>query len=238
MPLKYFSIWRKSFFVTSVSRFRDLLIIEKGLPNHPDSLLHGPWREFTDIYSWNGNKYARKALIIAKPQFLFQAVQDGDYQSGIGNYDNAILIYQDVISKGDLDWWFEERYLAQLQTDVWGYFPTPTPSAPDSTEYPRLAAYTYYRIMLLHLAQGKEAEAASTYQTLQETFGTDPYAAPYVEMASAFWESYQSTLRMYDGCAAAIQYAVEHPEILVPLGSDYHGWQSHVYEPADVCPFR
>jgi hypothetical protein len=43
---------------------------------------------------------------------------------------------------------------------------------------------------------------------------------------------------MYDGCAAAIQYAVEHPEILIPLGSDYHGWQSHIYEPADVCPFR
>jgi len=43
---------------------------------------------------------------------------------------------------------------------------------------------------------------------------------------------------MYDGCAAAIQYAVEDPEILVPLGSDYHGSQSHIYEPADVCPFR
>jgi hypothetical protein len=43
---------------------------------------------------------------------------------------------------------------------------------------------------------------------------------------------------MYDGCAAAIQYAVEHPEILTPLGSDYHGAQSHTYVPADVCPFR
>ena len=108
----------------------------------------------------------------------------------------------------------------------------------DLTEYPRLAAYAYYRIMLLHLVQGQEAEAASTYQTLQETFGTDSYTAPYVEMASAFWERYQSTKKMYDGCAAAIQYVVEHPEILTPLGSDYHGWQSHIYEPADVCPFR
>jgi hypothetical protein len=92
--------------------------------------------------------------------------------------------------------------------------------------------------MLLHLAQGQEAEAASTYQTLQDTFGSDQYAAPYVEMATAFWEAYQSTHKMYDGCAAAIQYAVEHPEILTPLGSDYHGWQSHTYVPADVCPFR
>jgi hypothetical protein len=44
---------------------------------------------------------------------------------------------------------------------------------------------------------------------------------------------------MYDGCAAAIQYAAEHPdEMLTPLGSDYHGWQSHIYVPVDVCPFR
>ncbi|HSG41626.1 MAG TPA: hypothetical protein VLA72_00590 [Anaerolineales bacterium] len=46
------------------------------------------------------------------------------------------------------------------------------------------------------------------------------------------------THKMYDGCAAEIQYAVEHPEILVPLGSDYHGSQAKIYEPADVCPFR
>jgi hypothetical protein len=33
-------------------------------------------------------------------------------------------------------------------------------------------------------------------------------------MATVFWEAYQSTQEMYDGCAAAIQYAVEHPQIL------------------------
>ncbi len=86
-----------------------------------------------------------------------------------------------------------------------------------------LAAYAYYRIMLLHLVQNQEAEATTTYNTLQEKFGNDPYARPYMEMASAFWEAYQSTHKMYDGCAAAIQYAVEHPDILIPLGSDYHG---------------
>ena len=66
----------------------------------------------------------------------------------------------------------------------------------------------------------------------------DQYGRPYVEMATAFWNGYQSTYKMYDGCAAAIQYAAEHPEILTPLGSDYHSSQSHIYVPADVCPFR
>jgi len=42
---------------------------------------------------------------------------------------------------------------------------------------------------------------------------------------------------MYEGCAAAIQYTTLHPEILIPLGSDYHGAQSHIYVPADGVRF-
>ena len=115
---------------------------------------------------------------------------------------------------------------------------TPTPYPNDLTEYPRLAAYAYYRIMLLHLVQGHESDAATVYNTLQEKFSNDPNGRPYVEMGIAFWNAYQSTHKMYDGCAAAIQYAAEHPDLLTPLGSDYHGWQSHIYKPEDVCPFR
>ena len=92
--------------------------------------------------------------------------------------------------------------------------------------------------MLLHFVQRNEQGANFAYEALQEKFGNDQYGRPYVEMATAFWEAYQSAHKLYDGCAAAIQYAAEHPEILIPLGSDYHGWQSHVYVPADVCPFR
>ncbi len=113
---------------------------------------------------------------------------------------------------------------------------TPYPLAPD--EYPSLAAYAYYRIMLLHIVQNHESDAGTVYKTLQQKFGSDTYGHPYYEMATEFWNAYQSTHNMYDGCAAAIQYAAEHPEILTPLGSDYHGSQSHIYVPADVCPFR
>ncbi|HEU0294845.1 MAG TPA: hypothetical protein VFR47_19035, partial [Anaerolineales bacterium] len=120
----------------------------------------------------------------------------------------------------------------------YGTTPTPTPSPIALDEYPRLASYAYYRIVLLHLVQNHESDAITVYNTLQQKFGSDQYGRPYVEMATAFWEAYQSTHKMHDGCAAAIQYAAEHPEILIPLGSDYHGAQSHIYVPADVCPFR
>jgi hypothetical protein len=199
------------------------------------------WRQYSAIYSWNGLSYDLSMKVFENPIYRFQAIQDADFALSQNEFDNALNLFEEAISNNknlksfspEIKMNLQEAWAARMQDK-----PIPTSIPEDPTEYPRLAAYAYYRIMLLHLVQGGEPEAASTYQTLQETFGADPYAAPYVEMASAFWEAYHSTQKMYDGCAAAIQYAVEHPEILVPLGSDYHGWQSHIYEPADVCPFR
>lgn len=216
------------------------IMLSRGYPPAGFEANELPWRYYTSIFAWNGSSYVLKSKEFEYPKYRFQAIQDADKFASNGMNEKALSYYQDAIFNKDLGWWSPERrefllaYLHSLNTPI----PSALDPTPDPTEYPRLAAYAYYRIMLLHLAQGQDAEAASTYQTLQETFGNDPYAAPYVEMASAFWEAYQSTNKMYDGCAAAIQYAVEHPEILVPLGSDYHGWQSHIYEPADVCPFR
>jgi hypothetical protein len=216
------------------------IILTRGAPPFGSESEEFPWRTYISTYAWNGSSYILKSKEFEYPKYRFQAIQDADEYTKSGLNEKALSYYQDVIFNKDLGWWSLERreflldYLHTLNTPT----PSPLDPTPDLTEYPRLAAYAYYRIMLLHLAQGGEAEAASTYQTLQETFGSDPYAAPYIEMATEFWEAYQPTEKMYDGCSAAIQYAVEHPEILIPLGSDYHGAQSHIYKPADVCPFR
>ena len=113
-----------------------------------------------------------------------------------------------------------------------------TKPAPDLTEYPKLAAYAYYRMITLHIQLGEMDAAQIKYATLQQKFPVGSPGHPYVEMARAFWNAYQSAGKMYPACAAAIAYADAHPEILTPLGSDYHGAQSHIYVPADVCPFR
>jgi len=200
-----------------------------------------PNRIKTINYTWNGQSYIEDKIQFDTPEYRFQAIQDADREVLYGNYDLAIGSYQDAIFSDKLDWWSREKQkfidntFSQRYESTPVIFPTPIT---DSAEYPRLAAYAYYRIILLHLVQNQESEATTTYNTLQEKFRNDPYARPYVEMATAFWNAYQSTHKMYDGCAAAIQYAVEHPEILIPLGSDYHGAQSHTYVPADVCPFR
>jgi hypothetical protein len=194
----------------------------------------------TLVFSWNGSTYELAKESFPPPAFRIQAVYDGDWETLNNGFDKALISYQTVIDDLTLEFWSHARSLyeqrngesrgASILTD-----PTPVP---DLTEYPRLAAYAYYRIMLLHLVQNHESDASTVYNTLQEKFSNDQYGRPYFEMATAFWNAYQSTHKMYDGCAVAIQYAVEHPEISTPLGSDYHGSQSHIYKPEDVCPFR
>jgi len=202
-----------------------------------------PAREQTTTLAWNGQNYVDlKPITYAPPKYQFQAIQDGDQQARYGKYTEALSFYQAAIFDDRLEWWSPEREEYEVQVHRSQFDdprPTaPSPPTPDNTEYPRLAAYAYYRIMLLHIVQGHESDARTVYKTLQQKFGSNPYGLSYAEMATAFWDTYQSTHNMYDGCAAAIQYAAEHPEILVPLGSDYHGSQSHIYVPADVCPFR
>ena len=215
------------------------IIVSRGLPSHPDNLSDGTWRKYTETYSWNGKAYMQMGSTVSPAQFRFQAIQDGDHEMEKHNYALALHHYQDAIFSDKLEGWSFDRYLYS-KNNFWtspNSTPVPTP-LPDSMEYPSLAAYAYYRIMLIHMIQGYESDAGTVYKTLHQKFENDPYGQPYVEMAATFWDTYQSTSNKYDSCAAAIKYAAEHPDILTPLGSYYHGRQSHFYDPADVCPFR
>jgi hypothetical protein len=205
-----------------------------------------PYRAETLTCMWNGKNIDVSKREFGKPYYRYQTLQDGDMATLAGDYQKALIFYKQAVFNNKLEWFTQERGVHDFWVYRSNYFsslgePTPTASPslqPDPGEYSSLAGYAYYRIMLLHLVRGYESDATTVYNTLQQKFGTDLYGRPYVEMATAFWEAYQSTHEMYDGCAAAVQYAAEHPEILIPLGSDYHGVQSHIYAPADVCPFR
>jgi hypothetical protein len=216
------------------------LILDSGVPVWEIYWEGLPWRNKRTYYKWNGQEYVPYQIEFTQPEYRFQAIQDGDLAFSQNEYAKALSLYQAAIFSDKLKGYsLEIRDNLRAQWEArYGTTPTPTPYPATLDEYPKLAAYAYFRIVLLHLVQNHEPEATTVYNTLQQKFSSDPYGHPYVEMATAFWEAYQSTHKMYDGCAAAIEYAAEHPEILTPLGSDYHGSQSHIYMPADVCPFR
>ena len=230
----------KQYQVTDINNDGIMEIILSGISQpywEPHDVM---WRQYSAIYSWNGSSYDLSMKVFKDPTYRFQTIQDADFASKQNEFDRALNLFEEAILNKNLKSLspeikinLQEVWASQLQGK-----PIPTPISEDFSEHPRLAAYAYYRIMLIHLVQGHETEATTVYSTLQEKFGNDQYGRPYVEMATAFWNAYQSTHKMYDGCAAAIEYAAEHPEILTPLGSDYHGLQSHQYKPEDVCPFR
>lgn len=218
------------------------IILDSGVPTwgiYYDGL---PWRNETTYYKWNGKNYIPAYYKFSSPEFRFQAIQDGDLAASQSELDKALSLYQDAIFSDKLKD-FSPEILANLR-DNWysqrgaSKKPTPTPYPTDPTEYPRLAAYAYYRIMLLHLIRGYKTDAMTVFNTLQQKFPEGNPGYPYVEMANAFMQEYQSTHDIPVSCFAAIQYAAENPEILTPLGSDYHGWQSHTYKSEDVCPFK
>lgn len=207
-----------------------------------DMFTERPFRDGTITLGWNGQHYVNLTQKkYTPPQYRFQAIQDGDWAVHYGRYQNAMPFYQEAVFSDKLEWWSPERKQYEIETFFSKDDPTPTvypTPVLDSTEYPRLAAYAYYRMVILHTFLGEMDSAQVKYDTLQKKFPSDSPGHPYVEMAAAFWDAHQSSRGMYNACAAAIAYADEHPEILSPFGGGYHGFQSLEHAPADVCPFR
>jgi hypothetical protein len=201
-----------------------------------------PWRHEWQYFRWDGRNYVLYDRGYSAPEYRFQAVRDGDRLALSGRYDEALESYQEAIFSGELEWWSAER--RQYEQEVYGFehwgkpAPTTTP-VPDPDEYPNLAAYSRYQIILLHLLRGWEPEAKTTYDTLQAKFPEGVAGHAYAEMAAAFWAEYQSSKSFGGACDAAVQYATEHEQdILQYIGWDFHGWQNPIYKPVDVCPFK
>ena len=224
---------------TDKNGLNELVVLSRERYNGPfDSL--PTLRDRTFSIEWNGKAHIIKQERYLDTKFRFQVVQDADREVANGIFSQTLLFYERAISDTSLQEWSSNKRLQfkDIVNAQYTALPTPTPFPSDLTEYPRLAAYAYYRMIILHTFLGETEAAQVKYATLQEKFPAESPGYPYVEMATDFWNAYQSSGLMYEACAAAIAYADAHPEILIPLGSDYHGAQSHTYIPADVCPFR
>ncbi len=222
------------------------LVLKQTLPiwtEYRDGL---PWRKETRTCAWNGKFFSLTHTELALPEYRFQAVQDGDRATIAGEYDQALDFYQQAIFSDKLDWWSDLR--RQYESNLYDMKniikPAPEISMFDPVEFPNLAAYARYRIMLLHIKRGFLPEAQIVYATLQEKFPQEQVGHAYAEMATAFWDEYQLSQSLELACEKAIEYAASNPEdILANLGNSkytlaFYGYQSLYYVPEDICPFR
>jgi hypothetical protein len=217
------------------------LILSGGISVNNEGYYMGPWRVTTTTYIWDGNNFILHNAEYEPAQFRFQAMQDADYAMVKGQYDEALKLYQDVIWSDTLAWWSEEMrgYVTAKVADS-DIIPTPTLPAPDLKEHDNLAAYAFYRILLLHVLRGNLSDAQASYDTLQNKFPANHEGHAYAELGRIFWTTYQTSQNIRTACDSAIKFADEHrQEILYYIGSNVrHGWQSFYYEPEDICPFK
>lgn len=213
------------------------VVLSYGIGHGNDALYNGPWRVRTSIYMWNGQDFVRTQHALEPPRYRFQALQDADEATWRGQYVEALALYQAVIFSDELEWWSAARQ--SYEFDVLYTDPNLAAPTPDPKEWPNLAAYARYRLILLHLLEGRTAEAEVVYTTLQEKFPAGAEGHVYAELAAVFWAEYQAAQRMNGACAKAVAFADQQGEtILYYLGAYHHGWQSERYWPETLCPFK
>lgn len=201
----------------------------------------GPWRWFTDTFTWNGSGYQYLGDRLDPPVYRFQAVQDGDQESLRGSYTTALELYHQALEDKHLKGWSEALYHQQVDIIDAEYrkMATPTPLPPDPNEYAVLSAYIRYRILLIHSALGQFDQARSDIEAFQQEVLSGQPGYAYLTLATEFWNTYQGTRDLAAACAKTRQYAGDHYEdIYQPIDSTWHGWQSPTYEKNGrlICP--
>ncbi len=173
-----------------------------------------PWRTVYDHYKWNGSNFIFARHIYSSPAFRFQAVNDGDWAFLYGDYINAISHYRLAISDDSLLWYTEERRMYSLIHDIpWAFRDvTPIPATYDPNEYPNLAAYSYFRMMLADIKLGRLSFAQTTYDWLQINFPTGKPGHAYAELAGEFWDVYKISQNFAMACSVVNDYAKLYPE--------------------------
>jgi hypothetical protein len=195
-----------------------------------------------DTYAWDGSRFIQTRQRALPLQYRYQAVQAGDEASLAGDYDTALAWYQEAIFSDQFDWWSPERrrYLIDTWQSPGPGTPTAVPPVPDPDEYGWLAAYSRYRILLLHVLRGWETEAQVVYDTLQEKFPVGQSGHAYAELAQEFMEGYKPAANIGRGCDNAVAFVRSHEEeILTPLSIENgYGCMARQHEPRYLCPFR
>ena len=220
---------------------KEIILKNNGYPHLDNDF---PYRKETRICMWDGQNFVIHKNEFDAPYYRFQAVQDGDRATLSGDYDKAFSFYQQAINDKKLEWFTQDR----KWHDFWVYHseihseePSPTASPTliqDPNEYPSLAAYAYYRIMLLYILQDDSVNAEITFNKLESEFPLENSGNYFVKVASVFLQDYQLSNNIENSCTKVIGYTQENHLPIEYLGDWDHGVHSMQYFPETICPFK
>ncbi len=177
-----------------------------------------PKRLRTETWSWNGNAYYPVSIEHSRPIYRIQAAIDGDNATRSGDYEAATAFYQMAI--------FDENL-----KDDW------PPENPFDRDL--LAAYSRYRILLLHTFQGYLEAAATLYGSLVAKFPEGMVGHDYTALGEVFWGNYLENGDFESACNAAKEYAfLSNIRLDAPYSDGYYEIDEFSnYHPMDICSY-
>lgn len=172
--------------------------------------------------SWNGKVYVPSQIVL-KAISRISVVRDADSAFLLGNYEQALSLYTEVIQNAKL---LDD---GRTRDERFNHF----------IAQKRMQAYAYYRMMVTHVVQGNLDEALKNYDALQNQFVNDEDASSFAMMATQFWEHYQSTQNIASSCAQVIRYVKANPVVLSSFALyPFSTTPDYDYQPKDLCPIE
>lgn len=177
-----------------------------------NSIGAGPFRQVTYTWAWAADQeeFVLASEVQAPAAFRIHVLHEADERARAGDLEEALDLYRRVKEDPDLDHWIDEQRERQL-----------------------LGAYAHFRRIVLNVRLGQIETASELFQQAVLDYAGNPETAAYVEMAGAYWDTFQSTQSTLDACLAARSFASAHSgQVLDPL---YFGYANPSYTAPDIC---
>lgn len=175
----------------------------------------GPQRSLTRIWEYNpaSELWELSQQIIGTSEYRIHMLHDADAASRNGEYDVALVLYDQVINNSDLLDWMNK-----------------------GEERLNIGAYARYKLVVVYALQGNLERAQSFLDEIDSIYPVTLPQRAYIDMAIEFLAAFEQGGQAA-GCRAALEFAaINAGQILSPLGSSTFGYTNLDYSPLDVCP--
>ena len=194
---------------------QDMLYSLEIVSSGSGSVGAGPQRPVMQTWDHNSETGFWQAgeQTLGPSDFRIHLVHDADDAARRGEYEIALLLYEQVVNSDDLRDW--SNHTEERRT---------------------LSAYARFKMVALNTFLDKEGQAQQILQQMQQTYLSNQPQYVFVQMAEEFLLGYFEGGTDL-GCTAAHVYAAQNADrVLVPLGPVIYGYTNREYTPIDICP--
>jgi hypothetical protein len=174
----------------------------------------GPQRNITRIWSFDQNtqRWRVDSTQFEPSAYRIHILHDAGAAAKDGDYQQALMLYNRAISDTTLDDWVDP-----------------------ALEKAWISAFARYQLVAIYSMLDRITFASTILGEMEKAYPQDSQQHGYFQMAAAYLDSYMEE-GAEAGCAAAIEYATAHPDILDPLGPQIFGYGNPAYKQEDICP--